>query len=98
MVGNVWEWTNDNWTIQHNALSLHKDPSGPKDGDEKVKKGGSFMCSSGYCFRYRCSARHQNEPDSAAPNLGFRCAANKSKLPQYLMNEESHHHKLKTEL
>ena len=31
MVGNVWEWTSDWWTIRHNALVLHKDPTGTKD-------------------------------------------------------------------
>lgn len=33
------------------------------------------MCHKSYCFRYRCAARSQNTPDSAAGNLGFRCAA-----------------------
>ena len=98
MVGNVWEWTNDIWTIRHNALVLHQDPTGPKEGDEKVKKGGSYMCTKDYCFRYRCAARSQNTPDSGAHNLGFRCAANKDKLPEYLMNEKSDYQKFKTEL
>ena len=75
MVGNVWEWTSDYWTIRHNALILHKDPTGPESGKDKVKKGGSFMCNKSYCYRYRCAARSQNTPDSSAHNLGFRCAA-----------------------
>ena len=52
---------------------LHIFP-GPKDGKDKVKKGGSFMCHKDYCYRYRCAARSQNTPDSSAHNLGFRCA------------------------
>lgn len=48
---------------------------GPESGIDKVKKGGSYMCHKSYCFRYRCAARSQNTPDSAAGNLGFRCAA-----------------------
>jgi sulfatase modifying factor 1 len=39
-----------------------------------VKKGGSFMCHESYCFRYRTAARHKNTANSAAYNLGFRCA------------------------
>jgi len=84
MVGNVWEWTSDWWTIRHNALVLHKDPTGPETGKDKVKKGGSFMCHKSYCYRYRCGARSQNTPDSSAHNLGFRCAADADKLPEYL--------------
>ena len=46
------------------------------------------MCHKDYCYRYRCVARSQNTPDSAAQNLGFRCAADKDKLPEYLKTEE----------
>lgn len=80
MVGNVWEWTSDWFTIRHNALILHDDPQGPKEGKDKVKKGGSFMCHKDYCYRYRCAARSQNTPDSSAHNLGFRCAKSIAKV------------------
>ncbi len=49
----MWEWTSDWWTIRHNALIVHQDPRGPDKGTDKVKKGGSFMCTKGYCYRYR---------------------------------------------
>lgn len=61
MAGNVWEWTQDTWL---------------KNDDEKIKKGGSYMCHESYCWRYRCAARSQNTKDSTAGNLGFRCAGN----------------------
>ena len=61
MIGNVWEWVEDEW----NDARL-----GP---NEKVKKGGSYMCHKSYCFRYRNAARSHNSADSAASNLGFRC-------------------------
>ena len=63
MIGNVWEWTSDDWSVR-----------GRIDSSEKVKKGGSFMCHKDFCFRHRCAARSHNTPDSTASNLGFRCA------------------------
>lgn len=72
MVGNVWEWVSDWWTVRHSA-AMAKDPQGPLSGTDKVKKGGSYMCHEEYCYRYRCSARSMNTPDSSASNLGFRC-------------------------
>merc|ERR550519_2685683 len=38
------------------------------------KKGGSFLCTTQYCYRYRNAARAFNTEDSSAQNLGFRCA------------------------
>ncbi|KAB7506718.1 Sulfatase-modifying factor 1 [Armadillidium nasatum] len=73
IIGNVWEWTQDWWTIRHSS-DFQKNPKGPPSGTEKVKKGGSYMCTKQFCYRYRCAARSQNTPDSSASNLGFRCA------------------------
>ena len=39
---------------------------------EKVIKGGSFLCSASYCASYRISARMANSLDSAMEHLGFR--------------------------
>lgn len=74
MVGNVWEWTSDWWTVHHTTDQQHN-PTGPPSGKDKVKKGGSYMCHKSYCYRYRCAARSQNTPDSSASNLGFRCVS-----------------------
>ncbi|KOX76185.1 Sulfatase-modifying factor 1 [Melipona quadrifasciata] len=74
MIGNVWEWTSDWWTIETKARGGPNNPSGPPHSTDKVKKGGSYLCHKSYCFRYRCAARSQNTPDTTAGNLGFRCA------------------------
>ncbi|XP_048872781.1 formylglycine-generating enzyme isoform X1 [Brienomyrus brachyistius] len=76
MVGNAWEWTADWWNIHHTTDELHN-PTGPTMGNDKVKKGGSYMCHKSYCYRYRCAARSQNSPDSSSSNLGFRCVSQK---------------------
>ena len=74
MLGNVWEWVDDSWSIRHSKKAL-KDPLGPQPPTaEKTKKGGSYMCHKSYCYRYRVAARSHNSQDSAASNLGFRCA------------------------
>jgi len=83
ILGNVWEWTANNWSTKHKWKKAHN-PRGPKKGDNKVRKGGSYMCIKEHSYRYRCGARDQNTPDSSSANLGFRCAADE--LPAYLGN------------
>jgi len=75
-VGNVWEWTSD-WQIPNrNALAAENPKSvNPSSTNNKVKKGGSFMCHQFTCYRYRIAARMFITPDSSASNVGFRCAA-----------------------
>jgi formylglycine-generating enzyme required for sulfatase activity len=58
--GNVWEWT---------AGTFELAP------DNRVTRGGSYLCHASYCRRYRVSARNALTPDSSTGNVGFRCAA-----------------------
>jgi len=42
-----------------------------------VIKGGSHLCASNYCSRYRPAARQPQETNLSAAHLGFRTVLNK---------------------
>jgi sulfatase modifying factor 1 len=74
VTGNAWEWCADWFSPEFHRTGPHTNPTGPPDGQEKVMKGGSFLCHKSYCNRYRVAARTSNSPDSSTSNIGFRCA------------------------
>jgi len=41
----------------------------------KVVKGGSHLCTTQYCFRYRPAARQPQMIDTATSHMGFRCVS-----------------------
>nr|WP_315598249.1 formylglycine-generating enzyme family protein [uncultured Cupriavidus sp.] len=80
MIGNAWEWTRDVYAGEHQghsngdtaAIAPSNRPHGPQGNTPMVIKGGSFLCSSDYCVRYRASSREQQEADLPASHIGFR--------------------------
>ncbi len=55
-----------------------KGPASPIDphGNEakvRVQRGGSFLCSSNYCVRYRVGLRMHGAEDTGLSHTGFRC-------------------------
>ena len=74
MTGNTWEWCSDWFCSTFHASGSRENPQGPRNGDSKVMKGGSFLCHKSYCNRYRVAARSSNTPDSSTSHMSFRCA------------------------
>jgi formylglycine-generating enzyme required for sulfatase activity len=69
MLGNVWEWVE---TSSPGKKKKQRDNAG-----ERVLRGGSFVDSLDGTFNHivMVSTRQTNAPDSAANNIGFRCAS-----------------------
>ena len=73
MTGNVWEWCSDRFGENYYQNSPKKNPKGADSGDERVIRGGSFLCAENFCSNYRVAGRSHATPDSGLNNLGFRC-------------------------
>lgn len=85
MIGNVWEWTSDWYSEKYYKETALRNktlinPTGAKEAynsrnlltQEKIIKGGSYLCHKSYCASYRISARMSNTVDSSTEHLGFR--------------------------
>jgi formylglycine-generating enzyme len=87
MIGNVWEWTSSPWKASHHPEATTAGPthsccavnappaaaSQLSEGERRVMKGGSHLCSPSYCLRYRPPARQGQAVRSTTGHLGFRC-------------------------
>jgi formylglycine-generating enzyme required for sulfatase activity len=75
MIGNVWEWTEDDCESNHEAASPCC--GGNLDTVEPLKiiKGGSYLCAPNYCQRYRPAARSTHAPHGSTAHIGFRGVA-----------------------
>lgn len=83
MPGNVWEWCSDWLDVDFYKKEAARrantkgpvmayNPSMPYQ-QEKVIRGGSFLCNDSYCSGYRNSRRMGSSPDTGLNHTGFRC-------------------------
>lgn len=71
MAGNVWEWVNDVYASNYYEQRVYDNPTGPMDGSEMVRRGGSWSRSDGSIVR--AADRSSNIPSYPNDLLGFRC-------------------------
>jgi formylglycine-generating enzyme required for sulfatase activity len=71
LLGNVLEWVSDWWHEFDDQPSSINDPLGPKQGDAKVIRGGSWGNSA---RNVRVSCRAWVSPTKRYSDIGFRCA------------------------
>ena len=70
MHGNVWEWCED-WYDKNYPSGHVTDPEGPSSASSRVRRGGSWGYSAGYC---RSAYRGFSTPGHRRDLLGFRFA------------------------
>ena len=71
MGGNLWEWVADWFSGTYYAESPSENPRGPREGTERVVRGGSWFDSGNFTDTF---VRFPIEPEGASNTIGFRCA------------------------
>ena len=86
MGGNVWNWCGDWYRVdtlaRAKATGACVNPKGPTTSyspghplqQERIIRGGSFLCHADYSEGYRPAARRGSPIDTGMSHIGFRCA------------------------
>jgi formylglycine-generating enzyme required for sulfatase activity len=77
MHGNVWEWCSD-WYGDYPKGAV-SDPTGPKEGSRRVRRGGCWGYEAAGC---RSAFRSRFHPSFRSSSLGFRLALSPSGIPK----------------
>ena len=76
MAGNAAEWVNDWYDHEYYQKSPDVDPLGPKSGEKRVIRGGSWA---DLPTALRVTSRFSAEPEFEDRTVGFRCALDAAK-------------------
>lgn len=71
MTGNVWEWVENWYDKNYYEISPDRNPQGPKSGQLKVVRGGSWSDGPKYLLTY---GRFELSPETRNSYTGCRCA------------------------
>lgn len=77
MHGNTAEWCNDFYDANYYAQAPQRNPRGPREGKERVLRGGAWNSSAEACrSAYRASDPSIDDTCLASDAIGFRCVRN----------------------
>jgi formylglycine-generating enzyme required for sulfatase activity len=76
---NVHEWCGDWYDANYYAVSLERNPSGPKQGVRRASRGGSWRH---HVKASRCAARSSIPPEFHYADYGFRVACTPASCPR----------------
>lgn len=72
-IGNVWEWTTDWFAFDRApATETYAREHDPQGLAQHVIKGGSFLCATNFCSRFRSGSRQPADPTQGMSHVGFR--------------------------
>jgi iron(II)-dependent oxidoreductase len=86
MAGNVSEWVSDWFDPEYYRRGDDHNPTGPRNGHDKVFRGGSWNEDPEVA---RSAGRNAGAPDHRSYLIGFRCAASDSSLVTRRSEEKS---------